>query len=1080
MLVVSTVLFGGFAALVGMAGPVPASSVTSSWASSHRGLAAPSAGITHGDLVVPNGHTVFLPSPSPPPGEQTYFQGGNVTVETGGVLVITNTTFSFVQYVGDTGIPAARLGHVFRFVDNGTVLFQNSTLTTTTVGLNPYAKLQVTVHGEMTFWNSSVLTAGSIVVGAGGVLTLNRSTIAGNPTLAALGVPQPLLGDSAFAPTLNVSEGGQINLFASSYRAIYGNNLATNGTPGPLPLTAAGVPVATSTNWSSFLTPTDSLSLAQDYAYPRGIGGGTLTIKYDDTNAGPTNTNVTLWYGEASYPLGAVTLMNTGVGTVSLPFTPDLVAAINASGMMTYLNRTGDFGLPPGISVAFDVSSGPTVSGTNLSLQLAPPTSYDLEVSGGTSRISTVDSTLGLNFLVPNNTTPWLSHKLVVSAGAQAYLGNLTVVAALANGSSSFVSSAILTRGTSHAYLFRWAEFSALGRSGALAIQNATVTAPYAYDGSQANNLTAKTQNKLSTADPALWGYVQYWDVAHHAAGYGKSDPLGIASLLLVSNDLYAGSLPGGDYLGDYHIVVRIPISVNNTTAFNWSVTPYPQGVAADTSGYGMPDLGPTLTFPSYYAGLVVVSGSVTTTANGTSASTVRIGQSLGVRLTVRDTGTAPITSIESAMFYTPLSTRALAFVTNAVSLTAPDQTAALDLSWTVNDTITGLRQASFSHAFPINIAWNHNLASAGGGATSTSATVVIVPSQVGLVAVSFPPSSLAENRNYFIGGYVNYNGSQPATVELIATPVGGGAALVLAQTSTNPVGPGVQHAAFGINWSSASLARGTSYHLSVVAIYNSVTANDTPTTEFSVPSPAPSNFLLEKLFGLPIWLWIVAAAVVVAAIVLFLMIARRRAAGRLVECGECGNLIPEDAKACPKCGAEFESDVVRCSRCASTIPANSQFCPECAAQLLGKPAEGAALDPERQAYADFTERYRAEARKELGANFTEGAFWDWWKRQPTYTPFGQWKTQQGQGASRTGAAAPPSGGAPPFGGGEAGAPPPASMSGGGGPARPGTGGAEASAVPAAAPGALRPCPSCAKQIPPDYLVCPFCGAVTQ
>jgi len=28
--------------------------------------------------------------------------------------------------------------------------------------------------------------------------------------------------------------------------------------------------------------------------------------------------------------------------------------------------------------------------------------------------------------------------------------------------------------------------------------------------------------------------------------------------------------------------------------------------------------------------------------------------------------------------------------------------------------------------------------------------------------------------------------------------------------------------------------------------------------------------------------------------------------------------------------------------------------------------------------------------------------------------------------------------------------------------------------------GNLKPCPNCGKEIPPEYLVCPFCGSVTQ
>src|SRR4029077_21045035 len=92
-----------------------------------------------------------------------------------------------------------------------------------------------------------------------------------------------------------------------------------------------------------------------------------------------------------------------------------------------------------------------------------------------------------------------------------------------------------------------------------------------------------------------------------------------------------------------------------------------------------------------------------------------------------------------------------------------------------------------------------------------------------------------------------------------------------------------------------------------------------------------------------------------------------------------------------------------RCSRCGSTIPSNSAVCPECSAQLLGADT----ADPERQGYQDFVEKFRTEAKKELGDNYGEGAFWDWWKRQPSYVSFNQWKLQQAQG-SRAGMTAPP------------------------------------------------------------------------
>ena len=241
--------------------------------------------------------------------------------------------------------------------------------------------------------------------------------------------------------------------------------------------------------------------------------------------------------------------------------------------------------------------------------------------------------------------------------------------------------------------------------------------------------------------------------------------------------------------------------------------------------------------------------------------------------------------------------------------------------------------------------------------------------------------------------------------------------------------------------------------------------------------------------------MWLAIAAGAAIAIVAVLVVLRRQAAGKVVECGECGNLIPEEATVCPKCGAEFESDLVRCSRCASTIPANSVVCPECAAQLLGVPGS-APEEAERQGYQDFTEKYRAEGKKELGENYNEGSFWDWWKRQPTYVSYSQWKLQQGQGSPRMGMSEPPTGPpGVPLASAPAPTPVPAAAAPKASPAPPppltfsprAPAPAARAAAPAAAAGAppvaaggLKACPTCHKEIPGDYLVCPFCGSVTQ
>ncbi|EQD54532.1 hypothetical protein B2A_05980, partial [mine drainage metagenome] len=383
-------------------------------------------------------------------------------------------------------------------------------------------------------------------------------------------------------------------------------------------------------------------------------------------------------------------------------------------------------------------------------------------------------------------------------------------------------------------------------------------------------------------------------------------------------------------------------------------------------------------------------------------------------------------------------------------------------------------------HTFTIAVEWNPGNATGIAGALNDSIPILVRPSQVSILGTSGLPSRLSAQSPYVATFSLAYNGSQSAIVYLWATPASGGARVEAGAESTLAGN-------FTLNWGASQLVPGTAYVFAFEAVYNGVDAFYNYSGTYSVPATtSPSSFVTQVFFHLPLWIWLVIVAAAIAVVAGVLWFLRRTAAGKLVECGECGNLIPEDATVCPKCGAEFESELVRCSRCSSTIPAKSTICPECAAVLLGGAGEvGEAA--ERQGYQDFTEKPRAEAKRELGDNFNEGSFWDWWKRQPTYVPYNQWKLQQGQGTPRTGMTEPPaatSGEAqpparPPTGGGGSPTTPPPTA-----PAPPVPAPApEAAAAPAtggAPPAGFKACPGCGKEIPADYLICPFCSSVVQ
>ena len=251
------------------------------------------------------------------------------------------------------------------------------------------------------------------------------------------------------------------------------------------------------------------------------------------------------------------------------------------------------------------------------------------------------------------------------------------------------------------------------------------------------------------------------------------------------------------------------------------------------------------------------------------------------------------------------------------------------------------------------------------------------------------------------------------------------------------------------------------------------------------VPQVASQGFIQQY------WLWLVIAAAAIVAVALVFFFFRRLGRGNLVECGECGELIPESAVACPKCGAEFEKELMRCSRCGASIPSDSSVCPDCSALLVGMKADPMAAD-----YNAFTQRFRVIAQKELAENYNEGAFWDWWKRQPTYVPFATWKQQMAVSGAAGGAA--PAAAAAKMKGrkGQGGSPPPQGMS--PQPAPPaqrmqsppqGPAHGQMQGPPpeaqSAAPGGpaepgMKACPSCGRNINDSMLLCPFCSAVTR
>jgi RNA polymerase subunit RPABC4/transcription elongation factor Spt4 len=959
-----------------------ASPAASGAAAGHSTPAArPAAGPTHSDLIVASGETYTISPGAPTLFPVPYYQGGNITVDSGGTLIVQDVNLTFVQFVGSNGTLAQRLSHIYEFTNFGTVEVWNSSITTDTYVLNPFVKLNLINEGKFTTWNTTFQFPGWIDnTGAGATLTLNRSAIEANPLVPKMQEPLTILGDTAYAASIYSTDGSHLYLLNSSLNNTYADNTLLFGTPAPAPLTANLVDLPGDAS-NILTTPSDPTNLTLDYLYGQmgtgagyGVAGGYVIADYANAGANTSNYSASVLYQGITYAVPGVFHFIGGASAaqLSLPLPSALITAINAGGMFEYLTQTCSFGASAGCGIYLNFTAlagaGP-VTLNPAQILLEPASQYNAYANDST--IVAINSAMDFSWNPPPSSSfslsppyPWSSNLFYFTNGSTAYFANVTVP----NSFVSYDQSAFVPDATSVVNLYRWAQFNLYNltlvdeKETPEYVSGASATAFYAYSSDQYSNSTANALNNLAGLGlPELTGFVNYYDGQHGISKYGVSNSTGQALLLLAASQLDGDTtLPDGYVLGAYNVAFSVPY-VPNATWAHASVSAYPYGVALGTPGYANSDH-------------------------------------------------------------------------RSVQIPLPPPSIHL-----------------------------------------TDLLIVGVPSG----------GQLNLDDNYATTGNVTINGPGYASIVIQATPVG--SAVGGSSTVTVAANDEVANGTFDIPWNSISgvLSAGTTYTVTASGTYKTASELGVTIGTYSVPaSPSAVGFLYQKILGLPLWVWIAIAVAVVIGIVAALLVTRRQAAGKLVECGECGELIPEDATVCPKCGAQFESELVRCSRCSSTIPANSQFCPECGAQLLGKPGEGTS-DPERQAYADFTEKYRAEGKKELGENYTESAFWDWWKRQPTYVPFSQWKAQQTKGAPRAGMSAPPPGSesVPPAtslqtDANDAAVSPPSAA-----PGAPPTTGMSAPPTPpppATSGSGLKPCPNCGKEIPPEYLVCPFCGAVTQ
>ncbi len=884
-----------------------------------------------------------------------------------------------------------RLSHIYSFRDEGSVQFWNATLTTAATGPDPYLKLNLNITGQMTVWNSSFEFPGWIdVYGPSASLTLNESTIEANPaakTAAYQSLGPTIVADTSYAASLSAYEGAQIVMLNSTCQDTYADNTESNGLPGPVPLVDATSFQLTPTSGrslDSFSTPTGSPSLLQDWLSPRGVFSGVVSVTFGAQSAGPY-TQVFVTFNGSTFALGAMNFPSAPATHASIALSPTLIAAIDSGGMLNYLNLTGSFygESTAGFSVTFDTTVSGTVNISEVQIVLYPILEYNIIAGGPGTRLTGADFGADLDWNeTPSSPIsqappyPWYSNKLLLEDGASAYLAGLIVPVPYPGPTAT---SVVLPDSSSHAYLFRWAAFPVAGRGG-IPVPGARARAYYAAGGG-ATNVTVNTLNDLSTSNPILWGYVQSWDSAHGISTYGVTSAtgpgLGVAFLLLVSENVTAATLQSGTFLGLYNAKIFPPIAGVAPVSFSFSLTPYPRGLTNAS-----PDRAPMTSFPEYAAGLSI--GSLSYTVDGVpSTATAHIGQTLGVQVPIRNTGTAPVVNLSATMAYQSPSGGSI--LVSSLPLTnesiPSNGTTTIDLAWNLSESVIGAHGA-LSATLAFAVVWNGGSSTGDGGSAATSAPIGILPSYVRILTFQAYPSTLQVGSNYTSVGTISFNGSGRALIELIATPTGG-TGFVLAETNAST-------GAFNLTLSSSRLVAGVVYSLSIAATYNAASApvyGAAGTVSLGSGASSTSSFNL--------WLVVAIGVAILVAVLLLVVLLRRGRKSETRECGECGSLVMAGEQTCPRCGTWFETKPIPCSSCGAAIPGDLGICPECATEAPDRPTVVQASEDERQAYEEFVSHYRAAAAGELGEDYPEVEFWAWWKQQPSYYSFRRWRKRE-------------------------------------------------------------------------------------
>ncbi|HKZ99056.1 MAG TPA: zinc ribbon domain-containing protein [Thermoplasmata archaeon] len=559
-------------------------------------------------------------------------------------------------------------------------------------------------------------------------------------------------------------------------------------------------------------------------------------------------------------------------------------------------------------------------------------------------------------------------NELRVDGTSNAYLYNVTIDRTQDPGSQTDWQPAFVpTAAGGSVYLLRWLHLTVLD-STAFPVSGAAITSTL----SPSATLAQYPDNGLATTPSSR----TLWYLGRAASGtnaWDVTDASGTATIPLYTDQITLASLPNAESFGNYEEAADFSTSTTTGGAF---FPAYPSISEEDNN------LAVSLVFSDLR--VRTLPDLELRQSEYTGTLTVIQNQPFTVYARIYNSGQTDATGVSVAAYLDGIPPE----VARADGLAVPAGPAVVNRTLNV-----GALATTGPHTLMLWVDPGNTIDEGGSAQENNNfvnITLNVVPPPEGFIAIATPGSNqrVEPGSALSVTGYVRDTDQNPLLGVPLRIELRSGAT-VYANTTATSSDVGFFVGTINVP---ASIQEG-GYTLVVAPASGSIQSDSRP---IAVQRSLPILYQPVPFIGLPYWLFLSIIGAVAAVVIGVTAYWKVYGLGKMVECGECGAFIPEDATACPKCGVEFEKDMAKCSNCQTWIPVDVKRCPECGVEFATGELEMADYQEKmRLQYDEVVTKFKDEAGRQLGRALSDREFQEWWRKQPTFVTFEDWLREE-------------------------------------------------------------------------------------